>query len=77
VISSNAVYSFSPRACLVQRAEAEVAAALDVDRREILAVGRVGEEIPEIVDDVNVEGGVTISGSLPWRPAFRWSIFRH
>ncbi len=48
----------------VERAEAKVAAALDVDGREILPVRRVGEEIPEIVDDVNVEGRRRVGGEV-------------
>ena len=62
-------------ACLVQHAVVEVAAALDVDCREILALGRVGEEIPEVVDDVSVEGRRRGFGLAAMATGFRLEYF--
>src|SRR5262245_46324228 len=40
---------------LVQRSEAEVAAALDIDRREVHAVGWIEQEIAQVIDEMRVE----------------------
>ena len=40
---------------LVERAEAEVAAALDVDRRQVLPVRGVEQEVAQAVDDARVQ----------------------
>src|SRR5207245_2763228 len=40
---------------LVERAEAEIAAALDIDRRQVLPVRGVEQEVAQAVDDARVQ----------------------